>query len=383
MKKTKAVIVGGGIGGLATAIALDKIGLDYVVLEQASQIREVGAGISIWSNGLRCLNELGVEDQFLKKAVPADGVSVQNHQGKVLREQNFSNPKENSGISVSTIYRPDLINILLETVSKEKIFLNSRAQSFVEDSRGVTVKLTSGKEFQGDLLIGADGLHSVIRKGLLGNKKPRYAGYTCWRGLVTMDQEVPLKKVGFLGMGPGSFCGFAWLKERTVYWFAVVPGPTDSSKELKLEILRKAFLKWSNPIRDIINRTPPGSIIRNDIRDFLPVKGWGRGRITLLGDAAHATTPNLAQGACMALEDAVELACSLFKYPDNLQRALRLFEKQRYTRTADLVRDSRFLGQMSQWRHPFLTTLRNTLGFRIFSRLGLKKYAGYRVPRLP
>ena len=165
---------------------------------------------------------------------------------------------------------------------------------------------------RGDILIGVDGVHSIIRKGLKDNRTPRYAGYTCWRGLTTMDHE---------------------------------------------------------------------SVIRNDIYDLPPIKNWGKGRCTLLGDAAHASTPNLAQGGGMALEDAIELAYSLLKYSD-VQQALRVFERQRYSRTSAIVRDSRLFGKMSQWRHPLLVKIRNSSVAFWFSKRGMKKYAGYRVPSL-
>ncbi len=382
MKKPKAIIVGGGIGGLATAIALDKIGFDYIVLEQSPQISEVGASILIWNNGTHCLNELGVEDKFWEKAISIDEVSVQNHQGKILTKLNFSNSQEQFKISASTIHRADLINILLQPIPSEKIFLNSKIQSFLEDSKGVTVKLNSNKELRGDLLIGADGIHSIIRKGLMDNRTLRYAGYTCWRGLLTIDHEsLPDTRTAVLGMGPKSMYGSSWLKNKQFYWFATALSQPNPSKELKLNSLKKAFSIWPQSIREIINQTPVSSIIRNDIYDLPPIKNWGKGFCTLLGDAAHATTPNLAQGGCMALEDAVELAHSLFKY-SNKQQALRAFERKRYSRTANIVRDSKFFGEMSQWRHPLLLKIRNSSAAIWFSKRGMKKYAGYRVPPL-
>ena len=382
MKQTKAIIVGGGIGGLATAIAFDKIGWDYIVLEQAPKIKEVGSGISIWSNGIYCLKELGIEKKFYEKAIPNKGFSIQSHQGKIIKQHVFSNSNGQSKISVSTIYRPDLINILLQAVPSQKVFLNSKVQSFSKDSENITVKLTSGEQVKGDILIGADGIHSTIRKNLMDNRKPRYAGYTCWRGLVAMNQKTPLEQEGILGMGPDSLCGFAGLKNNKIFWFAASSSPPDLSKELKIEHLKKTFSLWIHPIKEIINQTPLNSIIRNDIMDLPPIKEWGQGLCTLLGDAAHAATPNLAQGACMALEDSVELAYLLSKYADDKEKALRLFEKQRYARTADLVRDSRWVGVMSQWCHPLLIKIRNSIGYQIFSNLGLNKYAGYRVSSL-
>ena len=381
MKKPKAIIVGGGIGGLATAIALNKIGFDYIVLEQSPQISEVGTGISIWNNGIHCLSELGVEDKFREKAVFTDKAIVQDHQGKVLTKMNFLNSPCQFKILFSAIHRADLINILLQHIPPEKILLNNKVQSFVEDSKGVTVKLNSNKELRGDLLIGADGLHSVIRKNLKDERTPRYAGYTCWRGLITIDHKSLPTEIGTLGMGPGSMCGSAWLQNEKLFWFAAVSKPPNPSKELKIDSLKEAFSIWPQSIREIINRTPVSSIIRNDILDLPPKKGWGKGFCTLLGDAAHPTTPNLAQGGGMALEDAIELAHSLLKYSD-IQQALRIFEKKRYARTANIVRNSRFFGEMSQWRHPLLVKIRNSSAAIWFSKRGMKKYASYRVPSL-
>ena len=269
----------------------------------------------------------------------------------------------------------------MQPIPPERIFLNSKVQSFAEDPEGITVKLNSNEEIRGDLLIGADGIHSIIRKNLKDERTPRYAGYTCWRGLVTVDHESFPEEIGTLGMGPRSFCGFAWLKNKKLFWFATVSGTPDPSKELKLDKLEKAFSIWPQSIREIIHQTPPSSIIRNDILDLPPRKSWGKGRCTLLGDAAHAATPNLAQGGGMALEDAVELAHSLCKHSD-IQQALRTFERKRYARTAAIVRDSRFFGQMSQWRHPLLVKIRNSSAAIWFSKRGMKKYAGYRVPPL-
>lgn len=375
MKKKKALIVGGGIGGLATAIALEKIGWDYILLEQSPQIREVGFSILLWNNGIHCLEKLGVETLFKEKAVFINKVVVQNHLDKTLTKLHFSN----SEILSSTIHRADLINILLQAIPSEKVFLNSRVQSFSENATGVSVKLNSHKEFKGDLLIGADGIHSIIRKKLGDERALRYAGYTCWRGLVTMDDTS--SKTGVLGMGPKSFYGSAWLKNGKLYWFAAVSTPPNPSKELKLNILKEAFSIWPKPIKEMMSRTPSDSIIRHDIYDLPPVKKWGKGRCTLIGDAAHPTTPNLAQGGGMALEDAVELAHSLLKHSQT-EQALRAFEKKRYLRTKAIVRDSKWFGEMSLWHHPLLVKIRNSSSFIWFSKRGMKKHAGYRTPTL-
>ena len=381
MKRNKAIIVGGGIGGLATAIALEKIGWDYVLLEQSPQIREVGASISIWNNGIHCLKELGVKALFKEKAIFINEAVVQNHYGDVLTNMDFSNSKKHFKILFSTIHRADLINILLQPIPPKKIILNSKVRSFSEDTTGITVQLDCHKKFKGDFLIGADGIHSTIRKKLGDERTLRYAGYTCWRGIVKIRGSFLSKETSILGIGPKSFYGLAWLKNGKLFWFAAVSTPPDSSKELKLNILKEAFSIWPNSIKEVINRTPSDSIIRNDIYDLPPIKKWGKGRCTLIGDAAHPTTPNLAQGGGMALEDAVELAHSLLKH-SYIEQALRAFEKKRYARTTAIVRDSKRFGEMSLWHHPLLVKIRNSSSLIWFSKRGMKKYAGYRVPSL-
>lgn len=383
MRKTKAIIVGGGIGGLAAARAFDKIGLDYVLLERASQIREVGSGIVIGSNGINCLKTLGVEGKFKAKAVSVNKFQYQDHKGNILSEIDISDFKEQFGAPMSVIHRADLINVLLQAVNPEKIFLNSEVQSFSRDSEGVTVHLVSGKNIRGDILIGADGLHSVIRKNLSGYRAPRYAGYTCWRGIVAMPHTILSQGVGISGMGLGAQFGLLPFRKNEIYWYVAKKEEPDTSKELKLKSLKTVFSGGSGSIQEVIHQTSSHCIMRNDIFDLTPGKFWGEARCTLLGDAAHTSTPNLGQGASMALEDSVELAYSLLN-SSNEEMALRAFEKRRYKRTADMVRMSRLVGEVYQWSHPILTKFRN-VGISLtpwISKRVLKKCASFKVPAL-
>ena len=383
VKKLKAIIAGGGIGGLAVARALDKIGLEYVVLERSPQICEVGSGIVIGSNGTNCLKALGVENKFKEKTVSVNKFQYQDHRGNILSEVDISDFREQFGATMSVIHRGDLINILLQSVKPEKIFLNSEVQSFSGNSEGIRVHLASGENITGDFLIGADGLHSAVRKNLPDYEKPRYAGYTCWRGIVSISHKTLAQGIGISGMGSGAQFGLLPFRKNEIYWYVAKKGKPDASKELQLENLKSTFSAGSNSVRDIIEQTSTSSIIRNDIFDLAPRKSWGEFRCTLLGDAAHAATPNLGQGASMALEDSVELAYSLLNHSD-IETALRDFERRRYKRTADMVRMSRFVGEVYQWSHPILTKFRN-LGIFLtpwISKKVLKKCARYRVPAL-
>ena len=381
-KKTKAVIVGGGIGGLALALAFHKIGLDYILLEQSSEIKEVGSGITLWSNGVNGLKELGIFDEFTRKAYHAESVSIQNSKGKKLGSIDFSDFTQKFSSSASTIHRADLIEILLNKIPPDKIFLNSKVCSFCEDSQGIKVCLDSGKTIKADILIGADGIHSVIRKHLGDDRQPEYAGYTCWRG-ITSIRDINIPKPGIVVSGPKRLFGLGWLSEKEWYWFATYITPQGS--DLQFEDLCKIFSSWPQNIRTIIKQTPLQSIIRNDIMDLLPKKNWGKGSCTLLGDAAHASTPNLAQGANMAIEDAIELAHSL-QTVGNIKQALRDYERKRYPRVRSVVKDSRKLGDIAQWSNPYLAEIKD---WRCFAPVGrwifkfiLKKYAHWIPPIL-
>ena len=383
MKKLKAIIVGGGVGGLATALALEKIGLDYVVLEKSPEIREVGSGIVIGSNGTNCLKALGVGNKFEEKAVSVNKFQFQDHKGSILSETDISDFKKQYGATISVIHRSDLIGVLLQSVKPEKIFLNSKVQFFSENPEGITVQLASGESHRGDLLIGADGLHSAVRKSLPGHRKPRYAGYTCWRGIVSISHNTLLQGVGISGMGSGAQFGLLPFRKNEIYWYVAKRGESNASKELQIENLKTTVSVDLTSIKDIIEQTPTSCIIRNDIFDLAPRKFWGESHCTLLGDAAHTATPNLGQGASMALEDSLELAHSLLKHSD-IETALRSFERLRYKRTADMVQMSRLVGEMYQWRHPVLKKFRN-IGISLtpwISKKVLKKYASYSVPAL-
>ena len=390
MNNQRAIIAGGGIGGLATALAFEKIGLDYIVLEQASEIKEIGSGITIWSNGLNCLKELGLEQPFKTKAYHADHLFIHTQQGKTLAHISFKDFEERFGSVASTIHRADLINILVKSIPSKKILLNRKVESFLLGSKGVSVQLTSGERLNGTLLIGADGIHSVIRKQLGDNRELKYSGYTCWRGLITANPSICVPKPGVFVSVPKSIFGLAWLKDNKWYWFVGKTSPYKPTSDLELDSLKQNFSKWPQYVQEVINHTPADSIIRNDIMYLTPKKIWGKGLCTLLGDAAHPMTPDLAQGASIALEDAVELAHFLLK-TSNPEKALRLYEKKRYVRTKKVVKESHFIGLLSQLNHPFLIKVRdcfysfkigsNSMGSLMFKSI-FRKYAKYRPPAL-
>ncbi len=221
--------------------------------------------------------------------------------------------------------------------------------------------LADGHQESGDVLIGADGLRSTVRERLWGESSPQYAGYLAWRGVEAFESEsLP---VGYTceTWGCGQRFGLVPLGQGRVYWFATRNASADPSRppRLKAEILAQ-FGAWHAPIREVIEATDEAAILQNGIYDREPMAVWGKGRVTLLGDAAHPMTPNLGQGACQAIEDAVVLARCLNEKGDAVS-ALRYYEALRQKRTARITQLSRRLGAMAQRSHPVACLLRNAL----------------------
>jgi 2-polyprenyl-6-methoxyphenol hydroxylase-like FAD-dependent oxidoreductase len=220
------------------------------------------------------------------------------------------------------------------------------------------VELAGGREERCDLLVGADGLHSAVRDRLLGEHKPRYAGFTAWRGLAELGEA--RKDGGFEAWGRGRIFGLVSLGGGRFYWYATKNAPEgqpDAPGRRKAELL-ELFGGWHEPVPSVVRGTGEQEILRNDVYDREPLERWGEGRVTLLGDSAHPMTPNLGQGACQAIEDAAELTRCVGE-GDNIEAALRLYEERRSERAALVVQRSRLLGRIVQLENPLLCHLRN------------------------
>jgi 2-polyprenyl-6-methoxyphenol hydroxylase-like FAD-dependent oxidoreductase len=378
----RAVIIGGGIGGLATALALRRVGIESIVVEQVPAIREVGAGLSLWSNAIFALRELSPDGSIARKVIAAgsefDTFASQTASGRPIANSRFANLASEAGAPCVCIHRAELQRILLAELDPATIRTGTRCADF----DGSTAILETGERIAADFLVGADGINSVIRRKLHGDQPPRYEGATCWRGLC---QKSALLHAGtsLLALGPGTQFGACPCGDGQVYWFLAKNAPqgTVQSKDDALA----ACSGWAAPVLDFILATPQDAIVQNDILDRKPLKRWGSGRVTLLGDAAHASTPNLGQGACQAIEDAVTLADSLRGIQD-VEQALRTYERLRIPRTTMIVNDSWRAGQLLQTEQPFIASFRDwfsasTIGQRIQAQM-FRKLMLHRVPKL-
>ena len=372
------LVAGGGIGGLATAIALRQRRVDVTVLERAGEIREVGAGITLWINAMRALRRLGVADAIAKLGAPALDGDIRTWQGKTLTHSLARELVEKYGELIVALHRADLQRVLLDAAGERVVRLGAECIAFEQDAAGVTVRLADGSVERGDALIGADGLWSTVRAQLFGQAKPRYAGYVAWRGVVPFSDQ----GAGFESWGRGQRFGLVPIGRGRVYWYATanVPEGSYDGNGHQHELLRR-FGHWHEPIPEILRLTPESAILRNDLYDREPLRRWGEGRVTLLGDAAHPMTPNFGQGACQAIEDAVVLADCLVDSRE-IAGALRTYEARRVRRAAALVKQSRRFGQIGQLENPLSVWLRDRVIGNVPVRLQRKQLEAIIVPSL-
>jgi len=368
---TSVMIIGGGIGGLSTAIALRHYGIDSLVFEQADNLRstQVGSGLALGVNVARAFKHLGLRDQVAELGAPLRRTNYRNETGEHLGSMAMSE----DGELAMGIIRPVFHNFLVDTVGPDIVQLGAKLTRFDQDAGGVTAHFADGRQARAAALIGADGLHSTMRTHLLGQSEPRYAGYCTRRGVVETD----FAKEGLFGiiLGPGVRFLFYPVGRWYIYWAAATNEPAGGDEDgatIKRTVLER-FRGWPTPVETLVESTPESNTILADTYDRNPVKSWGEGRVTLLGDAAHPMTWDRGQGAGQAIEDGVLLAKALSR-SDDPEEALRGWEERRIPRTTKLVRYSRQIGRLQQADNPLLKFYREKVMLKIMtSKFGAKK----------
>jgi len=371
-------IIGGGIGGLATASALQRQGIQVTLFERNPELREIGAGLTLWANGVQMLRHLGLADALAVVSAPLTHFECWSWQGKRLGSMRLDTIERRVGAPSIGIHRADLLRLLAGEVSQGSVHVNADCVGFKPEQGNVISHFADGQQHQTDLLIGADGLHSVIREQLLGQQPPRYSGYTCWRGVAVFEERHVSPGISSETWGRGLRFGMLPIGNGRVFWYATYNCPAggqDRAGERKSRLSR-LFQDWREPIEQLIEATDEGAILRNDILDRRPVRHWGSGRVTLLGDAAHPPTPNLGQGACQALEDALVLAGCLADQREPVA-ALRAYEARRMKRSAAIIEQSSLFGKIGQWEHPLLCALRDGLTPLAFATFLPRRFIAY------
>ncbi len=347
-----AIIVGAGIGGLSAAATLRRAGLDVQIVERAPELRTDGTGLSIMSNALAALRTQGIDLDLPGRGQAIESFHILTTDGRPIRTVALKEIGERLGEPSVCIHRADLHRALMEAADCP-VRLGAAVTGFEVDGAGVRVSFADGGHASADLLIGADGYHSAVRRQLAGPERVRDAGYVCW--LATTPFEHPRMTTGFVGhyWGRGQRFGLIDIGHGQAYWW----GTKNRGAGGKTEIAR-AFAGWAPEVLAAIDATPAESIVSVPAQDRVFLGRWGHGPVTLLGDAAHPMLTSLGQGAGMAIEDAVVLADKLAGATD-LPGALRAYESARRDRTRRMVRLSRALSLMEQWEHPLTSRLRN------------------------
>jgi 2-polyprenyl-6-methoxyphenol hydroxylase-like FAD-dependent oxidoreductase len=339
-------IIGGGIGGLTAALALQESGFQAEVYEQAPELLEVGAAIAMWSNAMRVLQHLQLSEKILEYAGIVDELRWMDQDGFLLNRVSISEGKS----PAVALHRSDLQRTLRQALPQSSIHLGHSIVEYSQQGDKMIATFANGHSVEADLLIGADGIHSRVRKQFINDGEPISRGYTIWRGTapITLAAIPPATGIELYGRGKRFGIGPVGLG-RTGWWAAANTDGTDKLHDL--------FGGWYAPVIDLIAATPPESILQNAATDREPNKLWGAGRMTLLGDAIHPTTPNLGQGGCQAMEDAIVLARCFEKYSPS-EKALRTYERLRHRRTATLTRMSRYYGRVGQLENTWARALR-------------------------
>ncbi len=365
---TTALIIGGGIAGLTAAVALRQYGIDSRVFEQADDLRktQVGSGLSLGYNVTRAFKHLDLLGELTGPAASITGLEFTTHKGHHVGTAR--------ALELALgILRPALHGVLASSVGEDEVQVGTKLVRFEQDEGGVTAHFADGRTARGEVLIGADGLQSTVRKQLLGDTEPRYRGYCTRRGILQTDLAKDGPEYVFLGIGERFV--FYPVGQGYLYWTAATnepPGGKEDGAEIKRTVLER-FRGWPDPIESLVQATDESNTFLSDTQDRDPVERWGEGRVTLLGDAAHPMTWDRGQGASQGIEGAVLLAKQLAQ-GDDRAAALRAWEAERIPRTKKMVRSSRAIGRLQQSKNPLLRVIHHQ-AIRIETKPSLFKKA--------
>jgi 2-polyprenyl-6-methoxyphenol hydroxylase-like FAD-dependent oxidoreductase len=352
----RILVVGGGIGGLAVARGLVAQGGEVVIVERTKGFAPAGAGIVLAANAVAVLDALDIDIARHGRALP--GMRIADHRGTTLQAAR-TDELQAGYQAIYALHRADLHNALLVGAAGASIRMDTTVLDLEDDGQAVDVSFGDGATERFDLVIGADGLHSTVRSLVYRVDAPGsvYSGYTCWRFVAPWAEPLD----GAVEMfGRGDRAGVVPLTDDRAYVFLVADAPEDGPAASWSD-LEARFHRFPSLVSRLIRSAGESGapLLHHDLRDAERIV-WGRGRVWLLGDAAHAPLPNLGQGAAMALEDALALSRAL-ETGNDVATAFERYVQVRHRRTSAIWRDSRRLGWIAQWSGPVATRIRNAL----------------------
>ena len=346
-RSPRVAIIGGGIGGLTAALALKRRGIELDIYEQSAALGEIGAGLNLSPNALKVYRALGIEDEMLAIGFEADYQVIRSwHSGRIISRAARKGLKQEFGASHITVHRADMLDVLSRSLAGARIHLGARCTEVASDERGARARFADGSAIEADVIVGADGLHSAVRRSLFGAEAPHFTGCICYRGLVPRA-EVPRDlhtAINTLWMGPHGHVVHYWVR-RGELLNIVAHYDSDAwteeswTRECDRAELRQTYAGWHESLVRLYECGEHW--YKWALYDREPLERWSQGRATLLGDSAHAMLPYLGQGACMAIEDGFILAAALAHRPDDLAAALLDYEALRLPRTRRAVLGSR------------------------------------------
>src|SRR5690554_526744 len=351
-------IIGAGIGGLSTAIALEQKGIKTRIFEQAEQIKEVGAGIILANNAMQVYEKLGLRKIIEENGNPISSMNITKSNLKPLSKIDLSHFEQKHNTKNVAIHRGKLQQILINKLISTEINLDHKLTSIVKNENAYDLSFENGNQIKSSTVLGADGLNSIVRQNLFPNNSIRNANQICWRGIT--EYELPIKFRNELNeaWGKSERFGFVQIAQNKVYWYALKSFKKNKN-EFSIHDLEQYFSDYNSVIKDIIKSTRKGHINTAEISDLKPTNIWFKENVCLIGDSAHATTPNMGQGACQAIEDAYVLSECLSKY--GTTKAFSEYQNLRLPKAHQVVNGSWLVGKMAHLSNPILIGLRNQI----------------------
>lgn len=360
----KGIIIGAGIGGLTTAIALARKGIGATVYEQANEIKEVGAGIWVAPNGLKVYEKLGIVGEIIKAGKTLEKITVADLNYKPISTVDGAEIRAKHKYSTVAIHRATLQKTLASFVAEDRIVLSKKFKSYRQTEETITAEFEDGTFAEAEFLIDASGIKSKAREKMYPGSKLRYSGQTCWRFVADFGLPKAAENEMFeiWGNAKGLRAAYSKISDSQVYCYITnhqAAGGTDNKKTIKTDLLNLCA-DFPAIVKDLINSCDENNFIRTDLFDFKPISKWTDGRLTLLGDAAHAATPNLGQGACQAIEDAHAIADELDK-TNEISAAFKNFQARRIEKTTYITNASRQFGQLTNTSGFAKTLVKNII----------------------